>query len=59
MILGSSLEFEKGHNNEIVNRVTDNEELPTVSQSLYDSSYSMLSANILDAQRKWEESLSM
>ncbi len=32
MILGSSMEFEKGHNNEIVMRITDNEELPMVSK---------------------------
>ena len=33
MILGSSLEFEKGHNNEISSRETDNEEIPMVSEA--------------------------
>ena len=30
MILAASFEFEKGHNNEIVNRPSDNEEIPMV-----------------------------
>ena len=32
MILGGSMEFEKGHNPEVVERPTDNEEIPTVRQ---------------------------
>ena len=31
MILAASMEFEKGHNHEIVERPSDNEELPMVS----------------------------
>ena len=31
MILAASLEFEKGHNSEITERPSDNEEIPIVS----------------------------
>ena len=31
MILGASMEFEKGHNNEIQERPSDNVELPEVT----------------------------
>jgi translocation protein SEC63 len=34
MILAASLEFEKKHNGEIVERSTDNEEVPHVSTGL-------------------------
>jgi hypothetical protein len=35
MILAASLEFEKKHNGEIVERPTDNEEVPHVSMNVY------------------------
>ena len=31
MVLSASFEFDKGHNNEIIERPTDNEEVPMVS----------------------------
>lgn len=34
MVLAASLEFEKGHNSEIVERATDNEEIPLLMKSL-------------------------
>ena len=35
MILAASFEFEKGHNSEIIERVTDNEEVPQVSYQIF------------------------
>ena len=42
MILAGSLEFEKGHNNEIQERPSDNVELPEVRPASFSSTFSVL-----------------